>query len=230
MLSNADASNTKQFATGFQFVEELRADPLGRFLVFSTRKDERHHMFRLDVDGGAVKQLTFGEGRQIDSTISPDGKFLTFDWGFIENGIEGFALKRIPVDGGEPVTLKPKGCYLPTYSPDGSLLSCIDNEKHGVVIVSATGGSEIERHPLPDFAAWNFGIGWTPDGSGLIYVVTKRWTSNLWIQPRDGGKPRALTNFSSGTIYRYAFAPDGSKLYLARGYPVQDAILIKNFR
>lgn len=230
MLSPGDGTAPKQLATGFQFIEELRSDPLGRFFVFSAVKDGKNHMFRIDVNGGEVKQLTFGDSREIDSTISPDGKYLTYDSGFTENGVQVFALKRIPTDGGEPVTLRPKGCFLPTYSPDGSLLSCVDYAKLGVVVVSATDGSEIERHPLPVFATWNFGIGWTPDGSGLVYIVTENWTSNLWVQPRDGSKPRSLTNFSSGTIYRYSFAPDGSKLYLARGYPTQDAILIRNFR
>lgn len=230
MLSNADASNTKQLGTGFEFVEELRSDPLGRFFVFSTMKEGRSHIFRINIDGGAVNQLTFGDGREIDSTISPDGKYVVYDSGFFENGVETYALMRIPSEGGEPVTLKPKGCFIPTYSPDGSLLSCIDYEKAGIVIVSAADGSELERHPLPSFATWNFGIGWTPDGSGLIYIVNEKGTSNLWIQPRDGSKPRPLTNFTSGIIFRYAFAPDGSKLYVARGYPRQDAILIKNFR
>ena len=230
MLSSPDGSSATQIATGFQFVEELRADPMGRFLIFSARKDGKNHMFRAEIDGSAVKQLTFGDSRTIDSTISPDGKYLVYDSGFVIDGVENYALKRIPTGGGEPVTLKPHGCFLPTYSPDGSLLSCISAEKYDIMIVSAADGSEVERHALPASATWNFGIGWTPDSSGLIYIVTEKGTSNLWIQPRDGGKPRSLTNFTSGIIYRYAFAPDASKLYVARGYPTQDAVLIRNFR
>ena len=229
MLANADGSNAKQLATGFQFIEELRSDPLGRFFVFSAKKDGRTHLYRIDVDGGEVKQLTFGD-RELDSTISPEGKYLTYDSLFVENGVEVVALKRIPTDGGEPVMIKTKGCFIPTYSPDGSMLSCMNSEQRGIVIVSAADGSELEHHSLPIFAEWNFGFGWTPDGSGLIYIVNEKGVSNLWVQPRDGSKPRSLTNFSSGIIYRYAFSPDGSKLYLARGYPTQDAILIRNFK
>ena len=229
MLSSPDGSNATQIATGFQFVEELRADPHGKFLIFSALKDGKNHMFRADIDGGAVKQLTFGN-RAIDSAISPDGKYLTYDSTYFVDGIQRYALMRIPTDGGEPVTLKPEGCFLPTYSPDGSLLSCISTDKYDIMIISAADGSEVERHPLPVFATWNFGIGWTPDGSGLIYIVTEKGTSNLWVQPRSGGKQRSMTNFSSGIIYRYAFASNGSKLYIARGYPTQDAVLIRNFR
>jgi Tol biopolymer transport system component/DNA-binding winged helix-turn-helix (wHTH) protein len=229
MLANADASETKQIPTGFQFVEELRADPLGRFFVFSTSRDRKSYLYRIDSDGENLKQLTFGE-RAVDSTISPDGKFLVYDYGQFEGNKENFSLMRVPTDGGDPVVLKQKGCFIPMYSPDGSLISCIDNEKLSILIVSARDGSEIERHTLPVFSAWNFGIGWTPDGTGLIYILTEKGTSNLWIQPRDGSKPHRLTNFSSGVIYRYAFSPDGSKLFVARGYPTQDAVLIRNFR
>ena len=229
MVANSDASEIKQLPTGYQFVEELRPDPLGRFLVFSVLKDRRSYLFRINIDGSRVKQLTFGESA-IDSTISPDGKFLVYDSDRLENNVQAFSLLRIPTEGGEPVTLKPRGCFIPTYSPDGSLLSCIDYEKRGIVIIAAADGAEIERHALPVSATWNFGIGWTLDGSGLIYIVTEKGTSNLWVQPRDGSKPRRLTNFTSGVIYRYAFAPDGSKLFVARGYPEQDAVLIRNYR
>ncbi len=229
MLGSADGSETKQLATGFQFVDELRADPFGRFFVFSTLNDRKSYLYRIDIESGALKQLTFGE-RSIDSTVSPDGKHLVFDEGRHQNNVQRYSLLRIRVEGGEPATIKASGCYLPTYSPDGSLISCVDTEKGGIVVVSAADGAELERHSMPVSAIWNFGVGWTLDGSGLIYIVTEKGTSNLWIQPRDGGKPRRFTNFTSGTIYRYAFSPDGSKLFVARGYPTHDAVLIRNFR
>lgn len=229
MLADAGGANTKQLATGFQFIEELRADPLGRFLVFSAVKDRKNQIFRIDLDGGNLKQLTSTGGTSIDSSISPDGKYLAFDSVVDGNDQQNFTLMRTSIDGGQP-TLLTKGCFLPTYSPDGSLISCVSSVKGEIVIVSAADGAEVERHPLPVFATWNFGIGWTADGSGLVYIGNEKGTSNLWVLPRDGAKARPLTNFTSGIIYRYAFTPDGSKIYISRGYPTQDAILIKNFR
>jgi Tol biopolymer transport system component len=225
MLSNADASSVKQLGTGFPFVEELRSDPLGRFFVFSSLTDDRNHLFTVGIDGGEPKQLTFGNGSEIDSSISPDGKYVVYD----TQETDGYSLMRMPIDGGEPVLLA-KDCLVPVHSPDGSMVSCVRATKIEVVVLSATDGAEIQRFPLPAFAAYNFGIGWTADGTGLIYIATEKGTSNLWIQPRNGGKPRRLTNFSSGIIYRYIFSRDGSKLYLSRGYPTKEAILIRNFR
>jgi TolB protein len=230
MLSDADGSNTKQLATGFEYLEELRADPLGRFLIFSTLKGGKNHMVRLDFEDGRVTQLTSGDSVEIDSTVSPDGKYLTYDSSSVIEGAQAFALKRVPVEGGDPVTIKASGCYIPTYSPDGSMLSCVAMGKTEVLVVSATDGASIQSFQLPPAAEWNFGIGWTPDGSGLVYIVTENGVSNIEVQPRDGSKPRRLTNFTSGFIYRYAFSPDGSRLYLSRGYPTKDVILIQNFR
>jgi Tol biopolymer transport system component/DNA-binding winged helix-turn-helix (wHTH) protein len=229
MVSDAEGTSTKQLATGFQFIEELRADPLGRFLVFSAAKDGKNQIYRIDLDGGNLKQLTPNAGSSIDSSISPDGKHIVFDSVIDGNDQQNFTLMRTGIDGGQPITLT-KGCFLPTYSPDGSLISCVSSVRAEIVIVSAADGAEVERHSLPVFATWNFGIGWTADGSGLVYIGNEKGTSNLWVQPRDGAKARPLTNFTSGIIYRYAFTPDGSKIYIARGYPTQDAILIKNFR
>jgi hypothetical protein len=38
-----------------------------------------------------------------------------------------------------------------------------------------------------------------------------------------------MTGFTGGNIYRFEYSPDGSHIFLARGYPVQDVVLIKNF-
>jgi DNA-binding winged helix-turn-helix (wHTH) protein/Tol biopolymer transport system component len=229
MLANADASSVKPLGTGFQFIEELRSDPVGRYFVFSSLVEDRNHLFKVGIDGGDAKQLTFGNGSEIDSSISPDGKYIVFSTQHDGKEVAGYQLMRMPADGGEPALLA-NDFLVPNYSPDGSMISCIRASKPEIVVLSASDGSEIQRFPLPAFATWNFGIGWTADGSGLIYIATEKGTSNLWVQPRDGAKPRALTNFSSGIIYRYVFSWDGSKLYLSRGYPTQDAILIKNFR
>ncbi|HUR99439.1 MAG TPA: winged helix-turn-helix domain-containing protein [Pyrinomonadaceae bacterium] len=229
LVSNADGTEAKQLATGFPFVEELRADPAGKFFLFSTRIDNNNHLFRVNSDGTGVKQLTSGDTYEIDSSISPDGQFVIYDSAAFTEGVGTYTIFRQPSAGGAAQALF-KGCVTPTYSPDGSLISCVRVDKPEICIISATDGTLVETHPLPIFATTNFGVGWTRDGTGLIYIASEKEVFNLWIQPRDGSKPKRLTNFSSGAIYRYAFAPDYSKIYVARGYPMQDAVLIRNYR
>jgi len=60
-IANGDGSGAKQLSTGYQFLEELRADATGKYLIFSAPKDSLHHLFRIDINSGEVKQLTLGE-------------------------------------------------------------------------------------------------------------------------------------------------------------------------
>ena len=55
------------------------------------------------------------------------------------------------------------------------------------------------------------------------------YSSHIWVQSVDGSTPRQFTNFPKGYVYEYAFSRDGMKLYVARGYLIRDAVMIKNF-
>ena len=70
---------------------------------------------------------------------------------------------------------------------------------------------------------------WTPDGQSLTYQVYGDNTSHIWLQSLSGSAPGPLTNFQKGYIYEYAYSHDGTKLYVARGYQIRDAVIIKNF-
>jgi Tol biopolymer transport system component len=84
-----------------------------------------------------------------------------------------------------------------------------------------------ETDPLPIL---NSGARWTPDGRNLVYIVIRDKITNLVLQPIDGSATRPLTDFKSGSIYNFAFSTDGARLYLARGYDIHDAVIIRNFR
>jgi len=56
--------------------------------------------------------------------------------------------------------------------------------------------------------------------------VTQNGVSNIWSQPVDGGEPKPLTDFTSGSIYHFAYSLDGTRLFLARGQQIRDAVLI----
>ncbi|MGB7069090.1 MAG: winged helix-turn-helix domain-containing protein [Pyrinomonadaceae bacterium] len=229
-VANDDGTEAKQIETGFEYNEEVRADPAGRFLVFSSvTKELIHHLFRIDPDGSDLKQLTRGNTHEIDSAISPDGKtIVTHSVDMLSNPPKT-VLKKVSADGEAPEVLALENCKSPVYSPDGSMLSCLRGSE--AVIVTASDGREIESLPLPSVAYANFGALWTPNGTGLIVMTPEKGlNSNLTVLPRDRSKHYRLTNFTSGTIYRYAFSHDGSRLFVARGYPTQDAILIKNFK
>ena len=83
----------------------------------------------------------------------------------------------------------------------------------------------METDKLADFST---GAKWTPDGRSLTYLVHRQNSGNVWVQP-VGKPPRPLTTFTKGYIYRHVFSNDGTRLYVARGHQIRDAVLIKNF-
>jgi Tol biopolymer transport system component len=222
---NSDGSDLKQVTSGISAMEELRADPRGRYLVFSGSKDKHNHLFRVDADGKNLRQLTFGEGHEIDSTISGDGNWVVFGPAQADTKQ---VLYRVPIDGGQPVLFGDAICGTPNFSPVGDMLSCVRDGE--IVVLSGSDGKRIKTFTIPPYAAVHFGARWTPDGRNLVYIRNEKGFFNLWLQPLDGGSPRPLTNFSVGDIYNYAYSVDGTRLFVARGQQISDAILIRNFR
>ena len=133
---------------------------------------------------------------------------------------------RSSIEGGAPTKVSDQLCHVPNYSPSGKFISCVWDQK--IFVLSAEDGRLANTFPGAPIPVLNVGGKWTPDEKNLVYIVNERGTTNLWLQPLDGKPAHRLTDFIDGEIYNFAYSPDGSKLYLARGYQVRDAILIKH--
>jgi Tol biopolymer transport system component len=116
---------------------------------------------------------------------------------------------------------------IPDLSPDGKLIASLFGGK--LKIFSSADGSLLKSFEADKLAHPWTGAKWTPDGRSVTYLAYGENSSNIWVQPVNGSAPRPLTNFPKGYVYEYAFSNDGRKLYVARGYQIRDAVLIKNF-
>jgi Tol biopolymer transport system component/DNA-binding winged helix-turn-helix (wHTH) protein len=228
-IANADGTNQKEVLNDPPAIEELRAAPDGRFFVFSAQRDGFNHLFLMDVAGTNLRQLTFGDSYNVDSTVSPDGNWIIYCSVVVQGGNEKRSLWKIPSSGGTPMMVTDKEFATPHFSPDGKFVSCVHKEKE-ILILSAEDGSVVRTFDPVNVPQLNSGARWSPDGQSLIYNVYQKNFSNLWMQPISGGAAHPLTNFSNGIIYNFAFSSDESRLYVARGYPIHDTVLIKNFR
>jgi len=228
-IMNADGTNRRQLSNNPEAIEELRAAPTGDFFVFSSTSNGKNHLFRIDVDGRNLRQLTFGDNYETDSTISPDAKQVIYDADIFDGTYGKHSLWKIASGGGDLRRVTDIECGTPNFSPDGTMISCVSNDSE-ILILSASDGALIKRLKAAEHASLNFGARWTPDGHTLVYIKHNNSVSNLWIQPLDGGEPRELTTFTSGAIYNFAFSADGTRLYISRGNQIHDAIIIRNFR
>jgi eukaryotic-like serine/threonine-protein kinase len=206
----------------------------GRYIIFSsTRKSASRNgrsIWRIDTDGGNLKQLTGGEGGRFPQS-SPDGRWVVF-----RSARDGpSTVLKVSIDGGEPVPLTDKWTSNPTVSPDGSLVACWlrddqPNTLTKVAIIPFTGGDPVKVLDVPQSVYTVAGLRWTPDGRALTYIDATNGVSNIWSLPLDGGKPIQLTDFKTDQIFWFDFSRDGKQLALSRGTQTSDVILIRDFR
>jgi eukaryotic-like serine/threonine-protein kinase len=51
---------------------------------------------------------------------------------------------------------------------------------------------------------------------------------NLWLQPLDGSRGRALTNFKAEHICDFHWSFDGKQLAIVRGHTESDVVLMRS--
>jgi eukaryotic-like serine/threonine-protein kinase len=225
-IMDASGSNQTQLTSEAGDNVQPTVSPDGRYIVFvSDRKDSRHNLWRIDMDGGNVKQLTTGSYDR-NPAFSPDGKWIIY----ASMGISHPNLWRVSVDGGEAVKLTDKYSVAPMVSPDGKTIACYywdenPETKLGIALIPFEGGQPTKMLSLPSPI-----VRWTPDGSALTYVDSRSGVSNIWSQPLDGGQPTQLTDFKSDLIFAFEWSRDWKQLACARGIMTSDVVLFNNLQ
>ena len=200
----------------------------GRYIVFLLGLHggkSNQNIWRADSSGGNLKQLTNG---RLDNypVCSPDAR-----WVYYIDDSER-KLTRVPIDGGasQKVTDVPMEGFF-DISPDGSTVafatvSHAGEHKEKLALVATESG---EVRKLLDFERPRIGLlRFTRDGKAVVYAVRENGTDNLWQQPLDGSKGRALTAFKSERIWDFHWSWDGNRLALIRGHTDSDVVLINN--
>jgi Tol biopolymer transport system component len=201
---------------------EITAD--GRYMVFISTRTGTYQLWRMDIDGGNLKQLTDGRNGIGMSCITSDGRWVVYSpFGGVDGGIW-----KVSIDGGNPIKLIEKSTAgYPQVSLDGKLLAChFDGDATKIIVTTFDNGSPVKTVNLPETSFSPFR--WSHDGRALIYIDTRQGVSNLWSQPLDGSAPRQITDFKSDVIYQFASSRDGHQLALARGNGTSDAVLISD--
>ena len=202
-------------------------------LVFMTKQGLMH----ANDDGGNLTQLTSNRD-DIFPACSPDDKTVFFDRS--ANGQT--RLWRVGTDGKNATQFADKGYIEPAISPDGKRVAVIDwaDTPHlELIILDASSGAVRSSYLVGHSQSVNQGqsrLVWTPDGRGVVYIVTDAVsnTSNLWEQPVGApGKKvepaKQITKFNSLLIWSMAFSADRKQLLLARGRSLSDAVMLSHF-
>lgn len=225
-----DGTDAKPLTADEFSQSDLAASPDGSFLVFSSDKGGGNHIFRINADSTDLRQLTFGESADGAPDISPDGAWVVYAAWYDRKT----TLRKVSIDGGDPIQLTDYNSVAPALSPDGTMISCIlPNEAIGrpatIAVVSIDGGKPLKTFPVAQFGWWYRPALWSPNGEALIFRRDEKGVGNLWRQSVAGGEPSKITNFNSDLIYNYTFSRDGSRLFVSRGPLHVNTVLIKNF-
>jgi serine/threonine protein kinase/Tol biopolymer transport system component len=200
----------------------------GRHLVMAPFTGGAPHIWRMDMDGSNLVQLTRGDG-ETSPTCSPDGMWVAY------SATRGgkWTIWKVSINGGTPIQVTHDFASYPRFSPDGKWIACehiMDPKKTGDFrVVPASGGAIVKTFPMPNTIIWG-SVRWGPGGRSLTYFNTVGDVENLWSQPLEGGPPKQLTDFKTDWYFGCAWSPDGQKIVLSRGTPNNDVVMIKNFR
>ena len=225
----ADGSSTHRLTSSMasQAPMEPAVSPRGDFIAF-TQEDApgQKNVWRVDRDGGNLKQLTEGE-ENFRPAVVPDGQWVVFT---SRHGSK-FVLMKVPSGGGPASQLTDYNSYFPSVSPDGKWIACWyfpdQNQPTRLAIVPFAGGQPAKVIPMPLSIGGN--LQWTPDGRAVAFLNLVNGVVNVWEQPVGGGLPKPVTHFTSDKIFYFDWFRDG-RLALSRGTEPTDAVLIKNFR
>jgi Tol biopolymer transport system component/DNA-binding winged helix-turn-helix (wHTH) protein len=222
---NADGSGVKQL-TDVKHNDLFPAvTPDARYIVFQSTRDGPYSIWRVDADGRNPVKLTPGPYDK-DAVCSPDGKWVIY--AAQEDDTRKPTLRKVSIDGGEPIPLTDEFAQHPTISPDGKLIAYhrIDEQrKHWIVIIPAEGGAPIKVMPVPK----NFGLlmQWTPEGDAIAYQ--ENTMAGLWKLPIDGTPPSQLIELRGDRLHYFRYSHDGRRLVYASGPTLMDVILVTKF-
>lgn len=240
-ISIVDADgNARRSLTSFR---EFSADfPTsdGRFIYFTTNRNRVINISRMDAGGGSLAQITEGgDGLRNIPQISADGEWLYF----IHRTKDGAKIKRLRLADRTEETLIEKAELNPasllSLSADGRFLAFYNWINKG-----GDGGADEEK------AAYQFGVFPTanpndvklfdvpafkriirlvPAAEAFDYISTADNESRILRQDFAGGAPKTVLTLPKDLIFNFAWSRSGSRLALARGKNLRDAVLLTNF-
>ncbi len=223
-VMNADGSGQKELTSPGFMDSALTVSNDGRYVVFhSIRGGGVADIWRMDADGGNLKQLTF-ENKSFQPSVSPDSRYVYYKCWLGDIG----ELRRVSIEGGEPKILTDKQTGWSTFSPDSRYFAATyRTDKLRLAIFSAVTNQIIKQFDVPKTAVFDMRPRWTPDSLAVVY---RDGEVGYWSQAVEGGDAKRLENLPPEKLYTFAWSKDGKRFAFVRGQEIRDVILIGNLR
>lgn len=175
--------------------------PDGKSVAFTSNAEGGTHIWILDLDDQAPRQLTHGKSQDLRPRWSPDGKTILF----MRQG----DLWTVSSSGGDPSEII-RHAYNPNWSHDGQRI--VFERRYEVWVANADGGGQtrvtgVPRKELPLAPRWP---AFSPAGDEIVYLDADATPfADLWRVPIVDGVPTQLT-FAPALSSAPVWSPDGS--------------------
>ncbi len=207
----------------------IDAAPDGRSVIFSSAREESN-LWRINTANSQETPLARDLNSKLWPAVSPDNAKMAFQ--SIKNLSAGNHLMESSIvvkpvktrDEGERPTLLAENGYLPTWSPDGTMLAFMRRSLEGVVALLAAnpnGGGErlLTSGGIPvigySVSPYNHvqtkAFAWSPDSSKIAYISERGGASNIWAVSTRDAADASLTNNTNPEL-RFScpiWSPDG---------------------
>lgn len=177
-------------------------------VAFVSAQSGSKEVYLMDIDGGAVRQLTNDRVISLGPKFSKDGELIAYT-----SYLKGYAdVWVIDLAGGNKrrVSFYPGINSGAAFSPDGALIA-LTLSKDGnteLYTISSNGGSP---NRLTTTRGTEATPSWSPDGSQIAYVSDDRGSAQIFIKPLSGGAGTLLKTNSTYTT-EPAWSPDGKSI------------------
>jgi serine/threonine protein kinase len=233
-LLNPESGATTPLVSQLPFANFARACSDGHIVLSAAApgKMQQNNIWRVDADGGNLKQLTHGKFDYLP-VCSPDAK--TVFYTDADN-----RLQKVAAEGGAVQQVADPAVFSRiAISPDGKYAAFFTfrlhdpKEKLALVTIDSSQPPrflDLER-PRAGSLASGFGdepLRFTDDGKSVIYPVLDAEADNLWRQNLDASPGKMITDFKSELIRDFDYSHDGKQLAVVRGHRESDVVLIRD--
>jgi serine/threonine protein kinase/Tol biopolymer transport system component len=235
MEANVDGSDEKQLVSDGTMNLHPAVSRDQKYIVFTSNRSGSSRVWRTGINGADPVQLSDeADSQDFRPQVSVNNTTVIFTRATKDGGRS--ALMSVPLEGGATKPLLPEGTPIQVASKlslDGRKIAyctvTFDQQRISIdarMVVAGFNGRTVEKVEKEVPMAWGENFDFSPDGRSLIYVNADGG-SRIWEYPLDTGKPRQLTELTSGKVMGLSWSSDGKKLYIVRGVVNSDLILIR---
>ena len=183
----------------------------GSAILFDSRVNGHSHVFVIASEGGAPRQITFGDFNDITPRWSHDDSAVYFR----SNRGGRWQVWKVSLAGGDPRAITTGDGIVPQESPDGKWLYFTRGDDSGIWRVPVDGGTEVQLQNDPPAGFWGY---WQVTPRGIFYLHRDAAGFAIDVLNPETSQQTAFARIPSivPMLAGLSVAPDGQSALLSK--------------